>query len=396
MHRYLHPLKPFIATSLLVAALVACSTPTPQITSEPGPVESALDSQGAGLQMTAMGLNTWATGMNTWSSGNVNSWATGMNTWSSGMNTWSSGMNTWSSGNISYGPIPSNTNNWKSIKLDLAQQRLSKLGAGVKVAVIDTGIDLKHPAFTNSLVASNEMKDFIDGDSNPQDVGKGGQAGFGHGSEVASIVLQIAPLAKIMPLRALNADGTGDAKKVLDAVKFAIAKGAQIVNLSIGMNWAAADLIPVFEAAANLKGVLIVRAAGNTGTSQPTMSVADPATVITVGSVNTLGQKSGFSAYGQYTDISAPGENIYGAFPSSQTIAWSGTSMSTPVVSGALALVLSENPALYGTDMLPLRNKLLASANAGIYQVATNLTYKGQLGAGMLDLDAFVKTALGL
>ena len=106
------------------------------------------------------------------------------------------------------------------------------LGEGVKVAVIDTGIDLDHPGFAGRLAPAGEWRDYVDGDDFPMD--EPGGAGFGHGTAVAGIIVQVAPNATILPIRVLAPDGRGDVDDVVTAIDHAITVGAQVINLSLG------------------------------------------------------------------------------------------------------------------------------------------------------------------
>ena len=136
-------------------------------------------------------------------------WSTGFGAWSTGYGAWSTGYGAWSTGKLSEDAsgnattFKDNIDDWNVIKLSEAQSLVPELGQGVKVAVLNTGIDLNHPAFTGKLDLAH-ARDYIDGDSVPQDVngdltGKF-SAGYGHGTSVASLILQVAPNATILPI----------------------------------------------------------------------------------------------------------------------------------------------------------------------------------------------------
>jgi thermitase len=163
----------------------------------------------------------------------------------------------------------------------------------VKVAVIDTGIDLSHPAFVGKLAPSTEWKDFVDGDATPQEVAGG--KGYGHGTSVAGVILQVAPNAVILPVRVLEPGGTGDLDKVIMAVDWAIQKGAKVINLSLGtdVDYAAfKEMINV----ADTKGIAKIASSGNNGSKGVEVPAKYGTHVIAVGSVSSTGEQSVFSS----------------------------------------------------------------------------------------------------
>lgn len=220
-----------------------------------------------------------------------------------------------------YGPIIQNSQPLQQIKLESAHKLAPNLGAGVKVAVIDTGIDLAHPAFNGALAPSGEWKDFYGNDNLPQEEGTLGVGGYGHGTAVASIVLQVAPKATILPLRVLGPNGEGDTLQVANAIRYAVTKGARVINLSLGST-TRSDTVQTAVKTATDAGVLVVSSAGNDNTpviTYPAMTANDKGILgersLSVGSVNSLDLKSSFSNYAPDLELSAPGENIYAAGP---------------------------------------------------------------------------------
>ena len=162
----------------------------------------------------------------------VNAWGGGNKAWGGGWNAWGGGWNAWGGG---VGTIPAspmeNRHVFKQFNISEAFTQSKNYGLGIKVAVIDTGLDLAHPMFTGRLAPSTEWKDFVDGDSIPQEV-----AGtfYGHGTAAAGIILQLAPRATILPIRVLNESGLADVALVASAIDWAVQKGAKIINLSLG------------------------------------------------------------------------------------------------------------------------------------------------------------------
>ncbi len=308
------------------------------------------------------------------------------------------------------------------IRLSGAQKLTPKLGGGIKVAIIDTGVDLQHPGLKGvasdatqpkHLAPSTDWYDFVDKDATPQEVAGANTDGYGHGTGVAGAVLQIAPKAIIMPIRVLGSDGSGDVSALSSAIQWAVNHGAKIINLSLGTAERVEAVSSMVQWATS-KGVYVVVASGNTNDSQITYPAADAldktrggAKMISVGSVGSgnilgaylggttataaaAGQKSEFSTFGPNVEMMAPGELISTLLPESQTGDWTGTSFAAPMVSGALALALAE-------PLTTSQKELVASAitSSANNLDACNPQFVGQLGSGRLDVEAFVRKVLG-
>ncbi|GHF64576.1 hypothetical protein HNQ07_004674 [Deinococcus metalli] len=325
-------------------------------------------------------------------------WATGFGTWASGYSTWASGYSTWASGTTGSGSATTFTENvplWNMIKLSEAQSLVPELGSGIKVAVIDSGIDLNHPAFNGKLDTSN-AKDYIDGDGVPQEVNAnttGGYSdGYGHGTAAASVLLQVAPKVTILPIRALDANGLGDTSTIASAVDYAVSKGARVINLSLGSTTYSDALNTSIKNAVS-KGVAVICAAGNSGDTRvlyPAYSADTTGIVgngsVGVGSVSSTFLKSSFSTYGPNLEMTAPGENVIAAFPGSQTVSVTGTSFSTPVVSGIVALALSTGMNVSTASSL---NTLLTNLNKTATP-ASDPSYLTALGYGTINAYTFI------
>ncbi|QFP76403.1 S8 family serine peptidase [Deinococcus sp. AJ005] len=322
-----------------------------------------------------------------------------------GSSVWAGGRTAWSGGNGSAswqkltGNLKAASENkvsWKQINLVDAWSHAPKLGQGIKVAVIDTGIDLNHPAFLGNLAPASEWKDFVDGDSTPQEV-KG--TAYGHGTGVAGVILQIAPKAILLPIRVLRPDGSGDVSTVVQAMDWAMKKGARVINLSLGSDTPSPALNDMLRLAASRK-VMVVASSGNSGDEKITYPAGNESKLlfipipnsylISVGSVDANDVKSSFSTYGMSLNLTAPGERIYTAMPDNGAGYWSGTSFAAPMATGALALALAENGTNFLTGFLtgPLTT-LLSSDGKNIDGVNFS-AYRNMLGK-RLDLAAFLK-----
>ncbi len=316
----------------------------------------------------------------------------GHTSWSGGRNAWSGGRNAWSGGRDAHGSelttFTKNLAYWDQVNLPEAQALAPSLGKGVVVAVIDTGIDLAHPAFADKLTPAHEWKDFVDGDAHPQEV-KG--TNYGHGTGVADLILQVAPNVTLLPIRALGPDGAGDTLDVIAAIDYAVQQGADIVNLSLGTDTQEKVLKKLVKYATKQE-VLIVASVGNSGAKNIMFPARYGDEVLSVGSVNGQDEFSTFSAYGKALDLTAPGETLLTASPERGVMFWSGTSFSTPIVSGAAALALGENHPKVKAKTL---GKKLANTSDDIRNVGGNGLYKkNHLGEGRLDIEDFLKKVL--
>lgn len=236
---------------------------------------------------------------------------------------------------------PSSENEWRSQSsaqlLRLAEARALATGAGVKVAVLDTGVDITHPIFGNRAVAG---WDYVDDDADPADEA-GGDAS-GHGTFVAGVVHLVAPGAKIIAMRVLDAGGVGDGYVIAQAIRDAVQMGARVINLSLGTTEKIESkvLTDVIKWARS-KGAITVAAAGNDADEAQHWPAAQPEvlSVAALDATNTL--LATYSTSGGWVDVAAIGTDLVSAIPGGGYDAWSGTSMATPVVAGQLALLRS-------------------------------------------------------
>lgn len=252
-------------------------------------------------------------------------------------------------------------------------------GAGVVVAVIDTGVQLNHPELAPRLTAARI--DFVDGDDVPEDeFGDGNNYGAGHGTHVAGIIRLVAPQAQIMPIRVLDTDGRGYSATVAEAILFALENGANVINLSLGMPYESDLLEDIIEDATE-EGVVVVASAGNLNSTQKQYPAATEC-VISVTAVDANRVKADFASYGEWLLLSAPGVGIYSTLPVNGYGSWSGTSMAAPFAAGQAALLLGLNPGLNVVQVADLLGGTAVNLNP------FNPGYVNQLGAGLIHIAA--------
>jgi len=214
-------------------------------------------------------------------------------------------------------------------------------GRGVTVAVLDTGVN-PHPALEGAAVT---RLDLLDGD------GGDPSAATAHGTAVASViagqrmdVAGIAPAAEILSVRVIGEDGTGDTFTVARGILAAVERGASVINISLGSRGDSA-LLQSAIAYALSRGAVVVASTGNDGSLGVSYPAAYPE-VVAVPAVDAHGQHLYFSNRGEAVDLAAPGLNLAAAWTGGDVAAFSGTSAAAPLVSGAVAALLSLDPAL--------------------------------------------------
>jgi subtilisin family serine protease len=266
----------------------------------------------------------------------------------------------------------------------------SQWGRGVTVAVIDTGI------------AANDAT-FGAGRVNALDIGFGVAPGHasddGHGTSVASLVggtapdaPGVAPAANLLSIRVTDANSTSDIFTIAQAIVAAVDAGARVLNVSLG-GYGTTGALEAAIGYANDHGAVIVAAAGNDQASQLAWPAADPR-VISVGAVDQAGQQVSFSNSGPQLQLTAPGYGVQTAWLDGQRAYVDGTSASAPLVSGAIAALLSQYPNLTAAQAAQILTSTADDAGAPGHDAA--------YGNGILDVGwamnannpAYVDTAV--
>lgn len=266
-------------------------------------------------------------------------------------------------------------------------------GSGVKVAIVDSGVDISHPQLrsriyvNNGEIAANGIDDDQNGyvddvsgwdfDADQPVVGDSA----GHGTHVSGIVAAdhingavrgIAPESQIIPLDFMNSSGQGNLGDAILAIQYAVDQGARIINASWGgapcsqsLNRAIADL--------ETRGILFVAAAGNSGVDLDQLPEYPAAftipSQITVGASTARDFTAGFSNYSfKLVHLFAPGAQIMSTYPGARSASLSGTSMAAPFVAGAAALILSAHP---GATAAQVRAALFGSVDRGGFAAKT-------------------------
>ncbi|MGH9185673.1 MAG: S8 family peptidase [Acidimicrobiales bacterium] len=235
-------------------------------------------------------------------------------------------------------------------QLQLDAAHAQSQGAGVTVAVLDTGVDPDHPALAGRLLPT---WDYVDDDDDARDVAEGvdddgdGQIdeAFGHGTFVSGVVALVAPEATILPARVLNSDGRGHVFVVAEAILDAADAGADVINLSFGTaQKLRSHLLDDAIREAQHQGVVVVAAAGNDGSDADRWPAANPEVVGVSALAEDATGMAGFANSGGSVDVAAPGEHVAGPVPGGRYAWWSGTSVATPFVAGQVALIRAHAP----------------------------------------------------
>jgi hypothetical protein len=235
----------------------------------------------------------------------------------------------------------------------------SAWGRGVTIAILDTGVG------ADATFGSGRLSTL--------DIGFGTTPGHGaedgHGTSVASLAAGlapdaagVAPSANLLSIRVTDASGTSDIFTIAQAIVTAVDAGAKIINVSLGGYGTNAALTNAITYAAN-NGAVVVAAAGNDQAAQLAWPAADARTV-SVGAVDRTGQQVTFSNSGPQLQLTAPGYGVQTAWLDGQRAYVDGTSASAPLVSGAIAALVSLNPSLTAADAVQILTRTASDAGA--------------------------------
>ncbi|OFZ03875.1 MAG: hypothetical protein A2070_11030 [Bdellovibrionales bacterium GWC1_52_8] len=284
--------------------------------------------------------------------------------------------------------------------------KLSEGSREIIVAVVDSGVAVGHPDLQANIwmnMHELEGKPGLDDDRNGYVDDVYGWDYFhnrpnaiddnNHGTHVAGIIgammngigtIGISPLVKIMPLKFLGPDGSGDTLGAIRAIDYATDHGAKIISNSWGGGGYSLYMDQAIQRAIQ-KGVIVVAAAGNSTMNNDTFA-SFPANYAGVISVASSDEKDGLSSFSNYgarsVAIAAPGSHIFSTVLENRWDYLSGTSMAAPQVSGALALAMSVNADLSATDL----KKLLCQSSKKILL--------DQVGCGRMDVLGLVKASI--
>jgi len=287
------------------------------------------------------------------------------------------------------GADPLRSHQWGLDLIHADQAHAVTTGAGAVVAVVDTGIDASHPDLAGRI---GPGWDFVDNDSAPQD-------GNGHGTHVSGIIAadagngigvdSVAPGARIMPVRVLDASGSGSDANVAAGIAWAADHGADVINLSLGGTLPTSglgmqDAISAAIQHALDRGAVVVAAAGNDGLPFCENN-SFGGKVLCVGAVDKREQRSFYSSFGSGVSLVAPGgsglpgtdEDVLSTWNDGGYQELAGTSQATPHVSGVAALLVSA-----GVRGQAAVQRILATA--------TNIGPSALYGAGLVNAQAAV------
>lgn len=277
---------------------------------------------------------------------------------------------------------------WAGAFIGLPAAHSVTRGAGIVVAVLDTGIDRDHPALAGRVLPGF---DFVDMDDDPNEVGVAGEdIVYGHGTHVAGLVALAAPEAQILPVRVLDRDGVGNIWVLAEALAYAVnpdgdiqtPDGAHVINLSLStrrqtrlIEEIVRDVICADDddredddndhnddnnrprsmraeddddcLAAPGRSAVVVAAAGNRASTLPEYPAAEMQPGLLAVAANTAADTlADFSNFGAWVHVAAPGDRILSSVPGNKYGIWSGTSMAAPLVAGQAALVRAAYPEL--------------------------------------------------
>ncbi len=242
---------------------------------------------------------------------------------------------------------PYYANGWHLPKIGTPTAWQTSSGRNVVIAILDSGVDPDHPDLVSKLVPGWNT---YNNNADTADV-------YGHGTKVAGAaaaatnnsvgVAAVAADALVMPMRVTGTDGWASYSAIASALTWASDRGARVANVSFYAVESSSSARSAAQYMKN-KGGLVVTAAGNYGVEE---TIAPSDTMITVSATDSNDNKASWSSYGSFVDVAAPGTSIYSTVNGGGYGSVSGTSFSSPVTAGVVALMMSANPALTPADL---------------------------------------------
>lgn len=303
---------------------------------------------------------------------------------------------------------PDEINQWGLSKINMCEAwNITKGNSDVVVAVLDQGVDQSHNEFANNY--SSLSYDIIN-QTNPSVVR--GE----HGTHVGGIIganhngVQVAGVAPNVTILSISHSLTITqtlSKELASGIGYARTKGASIINNSWGdqggmyydeMHSAILEdaINTAITTGRNGKGMIVVFASGNKNIATADYPGNCNSDILVVGSINSSGNRSYFSSYGNCLDIVAPGSDILSTLPNNKIGYKSGTSMAAPHVAGIAALLLSVNPNLTGKQVVNIIEKSAHKLPSYTYSAIsgrTNGTWNNETGYGVCDAFAALQMA---
>lgn len=278
-------------------------------------------------------------------------------------------------------PQPVEVLPWGVDRIDADAAWTTSTASGVKVAIIDTGIDRDHP----------DLKTNIAGGINTVNPRKSAEDDNGHGTHVAGTiagidneigVIGVGPSASLYAVKAFGSSGFAYTSDIIEGIQWCVNNQMDVINMSFGSSGDTQALHDAITAAFNA-GIVLVAAAGNNGPGDNTVSYpAKYSEVIAVAAADSGNNIASFSSRGPEVDISAPGVDILSTLKGDTYATWSGTSMAAPHVVGAVALVLEDNPTLTPSQVMEMIKNTA--------EPLPNVTDSNAKGAGLIDAEALV------
>ena len=300
-------------------------------------------------------------------------------------------------------------NQYSTSLIGMSAAHSRSTGSGTVVAILDTGLDAAHPLLAGHIISGGH--DFVDNDTDPSehrnelDDDEDGlvDEGWGHGTFVASLVVLGAPDARLLPVRVLDSEGATGNWRLAAGLFFAIDRGVEVINICVASTYKSGAVEDAISEARDL-GIVAVAAAGNCDRNIPHAFPAMQSHAFGVAATTIDDVRCLFSNFGPKLSISAPGgttgfpdaigksELVLGAVPGGEIGVWEGSSMSTPLVSAAAALVRSQHPDWAATtETWQLTHAALTSSADSIDSL--NPGFEGLLGAGRLNLATLAQLA---